>query len=808
MYKTLIIAFLCLLSMMVHGQVDSVHMHDYGCHMVKSRIAGIRYTAEELEWARASKERSDTFEIIHYTIHLDVTDFSGGTLEGWCDVDFVPKMDGLSHINLDLEQLVVDNVESGGMGLDFRHEGPLLQCLFDQELVMGDTVRLRVHYGGTPMTSESGFGGFYFESGYAYNLGIGLDDKPHNYGRAWYPCFDNFVERSTYEYQITHRDDHTAHGVGTYMGTDTLPDGKLLTTYYMSQPIPTYLSSIAVSNYTTLDYIHEGIYGEVPIRLIARPNQLANMEQSLENMGVAVDAFEYWFGPHIWERVGYVLTSRGAMEHPTNVAYPAFSVAGGNKNERLMAHELAHMWWGNIMTLKTSHDMWIKEANAEYGSHLFTEYAYGHDEFINQVKTNAFNIVRAAHINDGEYLALSPMPEDKTYSEHTYRKGALVIHNLRTYLGDTLFASGMRQLLEDNFYSAINAFDFREQLSASTGYDLTAYFDDWIFGKGYPTFEVDSMDVEEVGAGYLCHLYIEQKLRGTDQYFTNVPIEISFWGADGSRYYHTVYMGGEWTEVDIEVPFRPQHVVLNEFNKLNLGFYGNTVEVNETRNFAFPHANFNLNVNELTEPATIRIDQYFVGADPIDDPQVEGRLSQNRHWRVYGDLSETNVIRGRLSYSGGAETEGDLVSITEDSIILAWRPDARSPWLEHPDYEKLQLPAQGIGQMWIHTLLPGEYAFANGPLELATITKEVENGQLTIYPNPAHHQLHIEGLGFRGDVRLAVYDMDGRPVLSEKQRVETVNTLNISRLVPGAYMLYADSSEGVGSSLRKMFVIE
>ena len=770
-----------------------------GCRPMKARIAGIPVSLEDQARARASKERSDTFDIIHYSIHLDVSDFGGRRLVGFTEVSFRPLMDGLDYIYLDLERLVVSKVMYKGEEIPYHHEGPLLRCFFPETLPIGDTSKVTVYYGGTPMTSSSNFGGFYFENGYAYNLGIGITDQPHNYGRAWFPCFDNFVERSTYEYVITHQSIHSAHCVGTFISREDHDNDKSTTTYFMHQPIPTYLSSIAVSNYTSLDYTHEGKYGEVPIRLIARPNQLANMETSFENLTRAIDAFEHWFGPHIWERVGYVLTSRGAMEHPTNVAYPDFSVAGGSRNERLMAHELAHMWWGNNTTLKTAHDMWIKEGNAEYGAHLFTEFVYGHEAFIRQVMDNASVILRRAHIDDGEYLALSPMPSNQTYSTHTYNKGAMMMHNLRTYLGDEVYSKGMTKLLEENKYSALDAYEFRDQLSTYTEYDLTDYFDDWIFSPGYPTFEVDSFITFVGHQGYEVELFIEQKLRARDRFCQNVPLEFDFYNANLDRYTATTMVSGELDIISIkDIPFEPSFVVINQSNRLNLGFQGNSILITRTGNQELPHTQMTLNIQEFKDSVWMRIEHHYTGADGLKEPRPDFRVGKNRHWKVYRGPGDIPRSTATIQYNRAAGLDDDLVSVNADSLILIWRPNASVEWIEHPDYQKLRLPTAGLGQIRIFNLMAGEYALANGQIEPTVGIKDLsELHELEIFPNPGRDQVTLKLPNIQNEVFVQVLDMSGREVARNQHAIGSQNvTLDIHALQSGNYLIHLEDKSG------------
>ncbi len=795
--KQTVYFFLCTLFCLnaLQAQYDDP---PYGCHMVKSKVAGIRYSPEQLAQSRAALERSDTFDILHYTIDLQVTDFGGKRIRGATTVRYRTLMEDLDYINLDLEVLTVDSVYYLDEKIAFEHTGPLLKVTLPEALPLGDTAEVKVYYGGSPMTSASGFGGFYFEEGYAYNLGIGLNDQPHNYGRAWFPCFDNFVERSTYEYRITHAPVHKAYCVGTFLSETELDNGLMQTVYRMDQPIPTYLSSIAVSSYGHREFIHEGQYGQIPVRLIARPGDLDNFERSFARIGDAVDAFEKWYGPYQWERVGYVITTRGAMEHPTNVAYPAASISGGAVDNRLMAHELCHHWWGNVVTLKTSHNMWIKEGPAEYGAHLFTEHVDGSEAFQSQVKANSLRVLRRAHVDDDGFRALSPMPEDRTYGTHTYYKGAMMIHNIRAYLGDSLFSAGMKAVLADNAYSNIDAYDFRDQLTAATGVDMTQFFEDWIFRPGFPTFEVDSMLAEAESGYYRVSLHIEQKLYGRDVYMQDVPLEATFYTRDGQEFSADLRLGGAQSQVSVEVPFLPDWVILNASNKLNPGFLGNTHRVTDRGNYAFTQGLMSVNIAALSEPAFIHIEHHFAGADGFKHNPDNIRMGKNRHWRVVGHIPDDTQLTATFEYTAAPGFDDDLVKTREDSLILLYRQDASADWIEHPNYQKRMFAANdGQGQMRVLTLLPGEYALANGEFTTTSVSMQESPAMLTLSPNPAGDIATVSIDGAAVLQELVLRDMNGKmlkrmPLLPGQVRLD----LSVRDLPSGVYFVGAVDKSG------------
>jgi len=483
------------------GQTEIEH---YGCKYIHSKMRTTGITDEEMQYANELTFRSDTYDIVNYRIKLDATDFSTKVLVGQCNIDFSAKMDSIDYIRFDLLNMTVDSVKFGSKNFGYKYESPFLDIKFDTAFVKNDTQKISIFYHGVSVIDPSGFGGFYFEKGYAYNLGVGLSSIPHNYGRSWFPCFDNFVERSTYDLDIITKPEHTAYCVGKKIGVDTLSNGKKIFHYRMNKQIPTYLVGVAVSDYAEVNWDFEGEDRHIPIQLVCNPKDTNSIKTSMAYVPFAVEALEEWFGPYQWSRVGYVLTSHGAMEHPTNVAFPDFLCKGGNPEDAMgtMSHELAHHWWGDITTLTTAYDMWIKEGTSEYGSHLFIEHFFGEDRFKKTIKANQYKVISKANIDDDGFWALSGMPMNHTYGTTTYNKGAAVIHNLRTYMGDSLFKQGMRSILEKYRYSHLDAEQFEKQLEENTGLDLTCFFNDWIYAPGFSSFEIDSVKTIPEGSGY------------------------------------------------------------------------------------------------------------------------------------------------------------------------------------------------------------------------------------------------------------------------------------------------------------------
>ena len=784
-----------------------------GCMEAKQHIKLDPPTAEERAMIMASNERSDTIDILNYGITLEVINFSGQEINGNCEVTFSPKMDNISYLALDFLDLDVDSILWNGAPVNYNYDGLLIEVLFDAPLNSTDTATVVVYYQGTPTSDPSGFGGFDFSGNYAYNLGIGLSSNPYNFGRSWFPCFDNFVERSTYHFNIISSNGRKGYCVGTFMGQTSMGGDTIMRSYVLDQPIPTYLAGVAVSDYSEYNEVHQGAYGPVDLQLVGRTQDLNNMISTFASLADAVDALEFWYGPYVWDRVGYVATTTGAMEHPGNIAYPANVAVDGNNfgHKRLMSHELAHCWFGDIVTLTTPADMWFKEGNAEYGAHLFTEYTLGQAPFIDQVKDNFLNeVLKSAHYDDDGFQALSGIPYEHTYGTHTYRKGASMIHNLRGYLGDSLFRIGQRQVLNTYAYGAVTAEMYRDELISATGETdkLTSFFDDWIYAPGYAAYEIDSVFTEPSGSEYEATVHLQQKLRAAPHFHTNVPLDITFMDNDWNKYTTQIMVSGEFSTVQVNVPFEPEIWFLNGTDKLNTARMQNEQVLQAPINRYFGYADFQIQVQEIGDSAYFRVEHYWVAPDEITINPEDAKISQNHFWRVDGIWPDVFTAKGIIAYNGllRPELDADLTTITEDSLILIYRPYPGYPWTEYHDYIKsVIIPNDGKGNITINNLQKGDYAFANGELDVVNTEDVFRNDIVELFPNPATDYVALKGEFLDNEnLEYRLLDIAGKVVKSDK----VDGNINVSDLSNGMYVIQLIDDTGVALGAQQFEVLK
>ncbi len=466
----------------------------------------------------AANLRSDTFDVFKYFINLEIGTASNKFIKGNTVIKFAPKQNNKTFIRFDLLKLLIDSVKEGSTVLTYGYNDTILKVNFAATKNINDTSYITVFYHGIPQGDPSGWGGFYFDNSdganYAYNLGVGFGANPHNYGRVWFPCFDNFVERSRYQFAITSDTARRAYCNG-YLLSDVISLPNRTRTWVLNDQIPTYLASVALANYKQVNWTINALNGVKPITLVARGADTTAMKNGFVNLPNCIAGFENYFGPYIWNRFGYcaVPFNSGAMEHATNIAYPKAVLGNMGYEASLMAHELAHHWWGDNITCETQEDMWINEGMASFSAFMFTEWKYGKAAYLNSIRVQHDDLLKKLHKKETGFRAISGLPHNLTYGDHVYLKGSDVAHTLRSYLGDTLFFNACKYLMTQNTLKHINSIQMRDMMQTSSGKSLTDFFNNWVFNGGWPHFAIDSVKVlQQTTGSYTVEVAVKQKL--------------------------------------------------------------------------------------------------------------------------------------------------------------------------------------------------------------------------------------------------------------------------------------------------------
>lgn len=730
---------------------------------------------------------SDSIDIIDLHIKLNITDFTTDTIRGGTVVRVAARVNNISVIPLDLLHMTIDSVVLNNALLTYNYDDTLLSVNLPAAMNIGDTSDLAIWYHGKPQLdpSSSPWGGFYFSGGYAFNLGVGFGTDPHCFGRCWFPCFDNFVERSTYTFTIGTNAGKVAYCNGV-LGADTTDvNGVRWRTWTLTETIPSYLASVSIAAYTQVNWTHTGMYGTYPIVLTALPGDTTSMKNSFVHLNDALDAFETHYGPYEWPRVGYCLVpfNSGAMEHATNISYPRVAANGSLAYEaQIMAHELSHHWWGDLATCHDEGDMWLNEGWASYSEFVFTEWVYGWQAYHDGIRDLHDDVIHFANLREGGYRALSGMPHQYTYGDHVYLKGADVAHTLRGYMGDSLFWVGLHYHLQQSQYTDVSSADFRDNLIAATGLTyLNDFFNDWVFNPGFPHFSIDSTVSVPNGPNYDVTVYVKQKLTGAPNYFTNVPLDFSFIDNNRQRTTSRHFVSGQYTSFTVTLPFDPAMTAIDMDGKISDAITDEEQTISTTGAHNFVSGRVTLTVGSVSDSAYVRVEHNWAAPDPIQNNVNNYTLSNQRYWTIDGFFPAGFYTKGKFFYDGRTSStngptqwlDNNLTVPNGDSIILVYRRNAADDWHEYPHYTKTIIGSSATskyGYVEADSLVRGQYAFARGHSTVLIGVNELPAPapEVVAYPNPSFNHLTVEWPGATNDpVTVNVYDFDGRLVHTE-----------------------------------------
>jgi hypothetical protein len=763
--------------------------------------------------------RSDTINVLDYQIELNFLDIANENMVAKSRVKFEAKMNGVSSISLDLLAFTIDSVKQGQQQISYSYNDTLLVANFISAIDEGDIDSVTVFYRGTPQTDPSGLGGFYFMGGGAFNFGVGLTAQPHNYGRVWHPCFDNFVERATYDMTFITPSQLSAYSAGLIEEESIDGNGNNVRRWIMEDPIQSYLMGFAIYDYTHVSDTYTSISGdEIPIMLVARPQDTTGIKSSFINLKNALAAYEDAYGPYVWDKVGYFFVpfSSAAMEHATGVIYPQAIATGNLQFETIMAHELSHHWWGNLLTCKTASDMWINEAFATYSEPLFLEYVYAYENYLSSLRSTHRQVIQQAHFDDGAFLPLSGVPASATYGTHTYRKGATVVHNLRTYLGDNLFFSGIKDLFENHAFSSMDAEEFKNALSNYTSFNLDAFFEGWILNPGYPGFNIDSFTVENTGADYAIELFVKQRLHQAPNFFENVPMEVTIVDEDMNEFSTNIIVDGENTVATINSPIEPSMIYLNKNDGV---FNAVTGENRMYTSSGFQNLNYaycRVNVQNPGDSSLVRVEHHRTAPEPFENPALSYQfvLSTERFWRVDGIWDEDFEAYAHFNFDARNNAQGNLdsalmvdhgsVVFHEDSIVLLWREGSGYEWKLVDDFtiSTFGNPSDGYGRIQANNIKKGEYTFGVR-VNIANTENHAANAPIQIFPNPTSSVLNIKTSGVSGKLSFTIYDALGQRVQSGQLNNQKVD---VSQLKNGLYFITI-AEKGIPVTSSK-FIIE
>ncbi len=445
-------------------------------------------------------ERSRPFSIRHLALDLDL-DFNEKAVAGKATLDF-ERQDPDHH------ELVLDAVgfELGKLRLDtgkgfvaarYEYDGDRISVHVPARAKRG---RLEVHYRAVPRR------GLYFLSPDSE-----VTDRPEQVwsqcqdedARHWFPCHDKPHVKMTTELRVRVPSGFAALSNGELVGSQK-PKGKGRRWRYhfrLDQPHPSYLMTLVAGRFDTIeDRAARAGEREVPVTYYVPPGRKQDGRRSFGRTPHMIELFGRLTGvPYPWSRYSQVVVSDfifGGMENTTATTMYEYILLDQRAaldvaSEDLVAHELAHQWFGDYVTCRDWSHGWLNEGFATFFEHIEREDRLGLDEYEHGVRADL-----AAYLAEANGRYMRPIvcrdyenPID-LFDRHLYEKGGLVLHMLRRELGDKLFWQGIHNYLERHARGIVETNDLQRALEETSGRSLERLFDQWVYRPGHPILKV------------------------------------------------------------------------------------------------------------------------------------------------------------------------------------------------------------------------------------------------------------------------------------------------------------------------------
>jgi len=735
----------------------------------------------------------DSIHIAHYKITIDTLNYVTHTIRANAELTVVAKVNNISTIRLELLQLNIDSAFVNGMPVFYTYNDTILTLPTIVPFNTGDTLMAKVYYSGAPITDASGWGGFYFTGTYAFNLGVGFAAIPHNLGKVWFPCVDDFTDKATYEFYITTPGTYKAFCNGELISETLNLNGTKTWYWKIDLPIPTYLACIAVAPFYTLVRYHNGL----PIVwacLAADTNATLN---TFQNINPVLDAYINAYGTYPWNKVGFncVQFNSGAMEHATAITIGKAFINGSLTYELLWAHELSHMWWGDKVTCETAEDMWLNEGFATFNEAFIIQTLYGDSLYKNWIRSNHRKMVQFAHVpqNDGAYFTMNNIPQTHTYGVHVYNKGADIIHTIRNYMGDSLFFAGSQYYMNNRAYANASSYDLRDDLTAGSGINMTRFFDDWILTPGWCHFSIDSVVYQPGGLDHY-FVYTRQRSRGNPNHIYEMPVEITF--SDGMNDTTVTIVIDSATQM-FHIPLFAvfDWVALDRSEKVSDAIVDFEKTINTTGTHVMTETTSSLNVlNTGTGNNKIRIEHNYVTPDGFSQSNPGIRLSDYHYFKVDGYFSPGFLSKATFFYDGSTSAssgylDNNLITGVEDSMTILYRAGTWDDWQVVNGYTlSIFNPTDKRGQLIVDTLKKGEYVYGYFDYTVNTqiIASLPRNNFFSVSPNPS---ASLFTFSFNGITEkkwtLKIFDARGTIVLDtlikHSDKIFSWNTESVSK---------------------------
>jgi len=470
-------------------------------------------------------KRNFNVDISHYEFSVSVNDTSN-IIYGHAVIS-VNFTGPVKTFGLDLKNAGTDGKGMNVKAITFDngsvkwiHSGNKLAITLDKPALAGSHGTFAIDYSGIPsdglIISDNKYGDRTF---FADNW----PDRAHN----WIPCVDHPYDKATVDFIVTAPDHYEVVGSGYLVEESCMPSHNKLTHWREEVPLATKVMAIGIAPFASR---FEGNVKGIPVWTWVFTE---NRKEGFSDYAAAIKPLAYYselIGQYPYEKLANVQSKTifGGLENAGCIFYAESSVTGQGKAESLMAHEIAHQWFGNSVTENDWHHIWLSEGFATYLTSVYQEKTYGKQKLDEQMKLSRDRVLRYSKRSASPVVDTTITDLMQLLSVNSYQKGAWVLHMLRRELGDEVFWKGMRLFYSKYRDSNALTIDFEKTMESVSNTNLESFFRQWIFTGGEPDLKISYSPSSAKG---FTDITIEQ----TQEHLFSFSIEVQVKDANGTQ---------------------------------------------------------------------------------------------------------------------------------------------------------------------------------------------------------------------------------------------------------------------------------
>ena len=506
-----------------------------------------------------SQKPGAAIDILHYRFDIKLSD-SNDLVEGRATIRFSALKEtnniylNLTKLNAAKKGMVVAGVLDNNQPISFQHDKDSLRINFSQKRTPGMEKDIVVVYSGIPADGL-------IIGNNKYKHRVFFADHWPDRARNWLPCVDHPSDKASVDFVITAPEHYQVVANGVQVEETSLPNGKKLTHYRETTPLPTKVMVIGVAHFAVQ---LAGMVDCVPVYSWVYPEE---REKGFYDYGIAAEVLPFFIrnvGVYGYQKLANVQskTRFGGLENANTIFYSENSINGERGAEQLFVHEIAHQWFGNMATEKDWAHVWLSEGFATYMTILYVEDKYGkeaadkllmedRDQIIAFTKTKQRPVVDSSITN---YMQL--------LNPNSYQKGGWVLHMLRSQLGDSVFGRSIRTYYSRYAGKNASTEDLQRVFEEVSGTGLPQFFRQWLYVAGHPQLD---LSWKYDAAKKLTTITIVQKQNELFQF----PLELQITGgAEDGIITKSLPVKERQTVLHIPMMEKPQKITLDPRVKL------------------------------------------------------------------------------------------------------------------------------------------------------------------------------------------------------------------------------------------------